>query len=148
MPRPFQEPIGLRVDRTAKALSRAFDDALAQAGGSRTTWLVLAALKRRAWGTQRELARELGIEGPTLTHHLDGLERTGLVTRTREPSNRRVQRVELTAAGDEAFHRLRRAAMSFDRRLRQGLPDEDVARLRELLDRLAANVAPELERLP
>jgi MarR family transcriptional regulator, transcriptional regulator for hemolysin len=140
MARPPQEPIGLYVSRTAKALSRAFDEALAEAGGSLPTWLVLVSLKRRTWATQRELAQALGIEGPTLTHHLDGLERGGLVTRTRDPDNRRQQKVELTEEGDAAFHRMRRAATGFDERLRSGLADGDVEQLRELLARLQANV--------
>jgi MarR family transcriptional regulator, transcriptional regulator for hemolysin len=140
MTRPREEPIGLYVARSAKALSRAFDEALASAGGSLPTWLVLVSLKSRSWGTQRELAQALGIEGPTLSHHLDGLERAGLVTRTRDPDNRRVHRVELTEAGDAAFHRMRRAAVGFDERLRSGLGDSDVERLRELLARMRANV--------
>jgi MarR family transcriptional regulator for hemolysin len=139
MTAPREEPIGLRVNRTAKALGRAFDDALAGAGGSVPTWLILLSLKTRRWETQRELARSLGIEGPTLTHHLTALERDGLVTRTRDPENRRVQRVELTDAGDAAFGRMRRAATSFDARLRAGLDDGEIDLLRGLLDRLQAN---------
>jgi MarR family transcriptional regulator, transcriptional regulator for hemolysin len=140
MNRPREEPIGLYVSRTAKALSRAFDDALAAAGGSLPSWLILVSLKSRSWGTQRELAQALGIEGPTLTHHLDALETAGLVTRTRDPANRRVQRMELTEEGDAAFQRMRRAATTFDRRLRSGLSDGDIERVRELLARLRANV--------
>jgi MarR family transcriptional regulator, transcriptional regulator for hemolysin len=140
MSRPREEPIGLYVNRTAKALSRAFDEALASAGGSLPAWLILVSLNSRSWGTQRELARALGIEGPTLTHHLDGLERAGLVTRSRDPGNRRVQRMELTEAGDAAFLRMRDAAVAFDQQLRSGLADGDVERLRELLAKLKANV--------
>ena len=145
MTRPREEPIGLLVTGTAKALSRAFDEALANAGGSLPTWLVLVSLKRRAWGTQGELAQALGIEGPTLSHHLDRLERAGLVTRTRDPDNRRVQRVELTEAGKAAFQRLRRAASGFDLRLRFGLGEDELHRLRGLLAQLRANVTDESE---
>jgi MarR family transcriptional regulator for hemolysin len=139
MTRPTAEPIGLRLARTAKTLNRAFDQALADAGGSLPTWLILLSLKTRAWGTQRELARAIGIEGATLTHHLDGLERAGLLTRTRDPNNRRVHRVELTDAGDAQFQRLRHAAVQFDKQLRTGLDDDDVQRLRDILTKLDAN---------
>jgi MarR family transcriptional regulator, transcriptional regulator for hemolysin len=138
--RPRAEPIGRQLARTAKLLSRAFEDELALAGGSLPTWLILLSLKSRSWRTQGELAQALGIEGPTLTHHLAALERAGLVMRTRDPENLRVQRVELTEAGDTTFHRLRGAAGSFDKRLRAGLDDSDIERLRELLARLLANV--------
>jgi MarR family transcriptional regulator for hemolysin len=140
VPRPRAEPIGRQLARTAKLLTRAFERELALAGGSLPTWLILLSLKSRSWRTQRELAEALGIEGATLTHHLAGLERAGLVTRTRDPDNRRVQRVDLTEAGDAAFHRLRRAASSFDQRLRSGLDDSDIQQLRELLAQLLSNV--------
>jgi MarR family transcriptional regulator, transcriptional regulator for hemolysin len=138
--RPRAEPIGRQLARTAKLLTRAFEQELADAGGSLPTWLILVSLKSRSWRTQRELAEALGIEGPTLTHHLAGLERAGLVRRTRDPDNRRVQRVELTEAGDAAFHRLRRAASSFDQRLRSGLDEGEIQQLRELLAQLLSNV--------
>ena len=51
-----------------------------------------------------------------------------------------MQVVELTPAGDALFERLREAAVAFDARLREGLGEGDVERLRELLGRLAANV--------
>src|SRR3954447_18454423 len=138
--RPPHEPIGLQVTRTAKLLNRAFDAALNAAGGSIPTWLILLSVKSGRASTQRELAAAVGIEGATLTHHLDGLERQGLVGRARDPANRRVQRVELTADGEAAFLRLRDAAVSFDARLRDGVADADVARLGELLARLRVNV--------
>jgi MarR family transcriptional regulator, transcriptional regulator for hemolysin len=149
--RPCAEPIGRQLARTAKLLSRAFEQELALAGGSLPTWLILLSLKSRSWRTQRELAEALGIEGPTLTHHLAGLERAGLVRRTRDLDNRRVQRVELTEAGDATFHRLRRAASSFDQRLRSGLEDSQIQQLRELLAQLLSNVSsdePSVGRAP
>lgn len=141
MPRPPQQPIGLQLAQTAKAVSRAFDDALTSAGGSRPMWLILLALKRQRWETQAQLARSLGIAGPTLTHHLDALEQRGLVTRDRDPDNRRVHVVELTDAGDDMFHQLRDAATRHDRRIRRGLSGDDLDQLRHLLSRLHENVA-------
>jgi MarR family transcriptional regulator for hemolysin len=138
---PTTEPIGLHVARAAKVLERAFEDALAAAGGSRPAWLILLSLKSGRWGTQRELADRLGIKPATLTHHLAALERDGLVRRERDPDNRRVQRMALTDAGDAAFHRLREAAAAFDRDLRAGLAAEELERFALVLDRLAANAA-------
>src|SRR5215210_9556045 len=107
---PPAEPVGLMLARIAKATSRAFDDALAAEGGSLPTWLILVSLKTGRPETQRELARAVGVEGPTLTHHLARIEKAGLVTRERDPDNRRVHRVALTPEGDALFDRLRRAA--------------------------------------
>jgi MarR family transcriptional regulator for hemolysin len=141
MPPARQQPIGLALAATAKRLGRIFDDTLAEAGGSRPVWLILLALKVQPPQTQRELAAAVGIEGATLTHHLDAMQRAGLVTRERMPENRRVQRVELTEDGERTFLRLRDAAMRFDTRIRAGLSDADVDRLRELLATLETNSA-------
>ena len=139
---PQEEPIGLRVTRTAKSLSRAFDAALAEAGGSLPSWLVLASLKGGLHATQREIADDVGVEGPTLTHHLNRMEAAGLVTRARDPRNRRAHQVELTREGELAFQNLLVRVQAFDRRLRAGFSEEELATLRRQLARLAANVAP------
>jgi MarR family transcriptional regulator for hemolysin len=141
--RPSEIPIGLLVSSTAKVLSREFDAALATVGGSRPTWLVLLSLKTAGHRTQGELAEAVGIRQPTLSHHLDGLERDGLVRRERTADNRRVQHVTVTEAGEALFLRLRRAAGAFDGRLRAGLDDTEVAELRRLLTQLAENAPPD-----
>jgi MarR family transcriptional regulator, transcriptional regulator for hemolysin len=137
--RPRTEPIGLHVQRTAKVLNRAFEEELATAGGSLPTWLILLSLKSGRPETQRKLADSVGIQGATMTHHLDSLEKAGLVTRSRDPANRRVQRVELTKEGNAAFDRLRKVALKFDQRLRKGLSEDELASVGALLDKLAAN---------
>ena len=137
---PAHLPVGILVARVGKTLERAFDDALAAAGGTRPTWLVLLAVKSGAGATQAKLARHVGISGPTLLHHLDRLEADGLVARTRDPANRRPYTIALTAAGDDLFLRLREAAVSFDSRLRDGLSERRIAELRRTLSALSKNV--------
>jgi MarR family transcriptional regulator for hemolysin len=140
---PGDDSLSLLIGRVAKELSRAFDDVLVAAGGSTPTWQVLRALSAGDHRTQAELAAAVGVRQPTLTHHLDALERAGLVTREREDANRRVQRVTVTESGEHLFLRLRRAAASFDGRLRAGLDDAEVAELRRLLGQLTENARPD-----
>jgi MarR family transcriptional regulator for hemolysin len=141
MPHPLRTPIGLQLTRVSKTVSRAFDDALAAAGGSVPVWLVLLSIKTQNSANQRELAAAVGIQEATLTHHLNAMAAQGLLTRERDPANRRVHQVRLTEAGEAAFLRLRDAAVGFDERLRAGLSDTEVADLDRLLGRLADNVA-------
>ena len=141
--RPARTPIGLELARAARTVSRAFDDALAEAGGSLPAWLVLLNLKTRQVSSQRGLAEAVGVREATLTHHLNAMERQGLVTRTRDPGNRRIHVVELTPAGEAAFVRLAEAATAFDGRLRDGLSDAELDVLATVLGRLAGNVAGE-----
>ena len=137
------EPIGLDLARTAKTVSRAFDDALGEAGGSLPTWLILVTLARGMPGAQRELAEAVGIEGPTLTHHLSRMEHRRLVTRRRDPANRRVHQVELTDAGMAAFRRQLDAVVAFDARVTAPFTADELATLRDFLGRLRESIEKE-----
>ena len=143
MPRPTTPPLGLLLAGTAKTVSRAFDDALTGVGGSLPTWLVAIALKREPSATQQQIAGFAGIRGATLSHHLDGMERKGLITRRRHETDRRSHVVQLTDEGEAAFHRMREAAGAFDRRLRSGFSDAELSQLASLLERLRTNVSDE-----
>jgi MarR family transcriptional regulator for hemolysin len=134
-------PIGLHLTRTARVVSQAFERAMAEAGGSAAAWQVLLLVRSEKWGAQARMAEAMGITGATLTHHLNALERRGLVRRWREAGNRRVQRAALTPAGEQLFERLREGAVRHDERLRSQLSDEETARLAALLDKLEAGVS-------
>ena len=140
VPAPFPRPIGLRLTQTARAVERAFDEALGEAGGTLPVWLILLNLKIRKPANQRELAEAVGVREATLTHHLNAMDTSGLITRTRDTANRRIQVVALTEAGEEAFVRLRDTAIAFDAKLRAGIADTDLVTLSTLLGRLSANV--------
>jgi MarR family transcriptional regulator for hemolysin len=111
-------------------------------------WLVLLHLKVRRPANQRELAESVGIREATLTHHLNAMDIEGLVSRRRDPANRRIHVVELTEAGEETFLRLRRAAVAFDQRLRTGITKDELASLEGVLGRLVRNVGTGEESAP
>ena len=143
---PARPPIGLDLASAARIVKGAFGEALAEAGGSLPVWLVLLNLKIRPPANQRELAGAVGVREATLTHHLNFMDAEGLITRRRDTTNRRIHVVELTDAGEEAFLRLRAAAVAFDRRLRAGITEEELANLRDVLDRMVRNVAADESR--
>jgi MarR family transcriptional regulator, transcriptional regulator for hemolysin len=146
--RDRQLPMGRQLHLTAKTVGQAFNAALSEAGGSIPTWLILSALEWDEWHTQHELAASLGIEGPTLTRHLDALESEGLVVRVRDTTDRRAVRVEATDAGRELHQQLLKAAKAFDRRLRAGFSEEELGGLRALLQRLEENAGPRFRAAP
>src|SRR5450759_337191 len=131
--RPEGTPTGLKLARTSKRVGQAFNSALTEVGGSLPTWLILSSLKWGQWHSQHDLARAVGIEGPTLTRHLDGLEDAGLVSRTRGTGDRRVVRVELTNAGHAAHKRMLAAVIAFTKRLQTGFSKQELEQLDDLL---------------
>ncbi|TPL35277.1 winged helix-turn-helix transcriptional regulator [Mesorhizobium sp. B2-4-6] len=140
---PFDRPpVGMNLARTSKVVAQAFDAALADTGGTLPVWLTLLSVKSKELANQRELAGMIGIQGATLTHHLNAMEAQGLLTRRRDPENRRVHQVALTEAGETLFERLRLAAVAFDKRLRAGIPDDKLSEFTEVLAALRRNAEP------
>jgi MarR family transcriptional regulator, transcriptional regulator for hemolysin len=137
---PAVPPLGVRLVRTARAVTQAFDRALVEAGGSASTWQILLLVHTERWRTQARIAEAMGVTSATLTHHLNALETRGLVRRWREAANRRVQHVALTEAGEALFGRLREVAMVHEERLRSQLTDADAALLGDLLEKVRAGL--------
>jgi DNA-binding MarR family transcriptional regulator len=85
--------------RTGRALARWDRRAAARHGLSTTALAVLVHLAASGPHSHRDLAVALDVAPATLTPVVDGLERTGDVVRSRDPRDRRVVLVSVTAAG-------------------------------------------------
>lgn len=86
--------------RTARALTQAFDKALAPSGLTVSQFSVLSVIGLAAPIAMRRLAAWLGMDRTTLTRALRPLERDGLVQMV-EGKDRRERRMALTQAGKE-----------------------------------------------
>lgn len=88
--------------------------------------------------TMGDLARRCGISDKTVTGVIDRLERDKYVARERDPSDRRVVRVHLTAKGQKTYKQLDSQVRQKMELLLQRLEAEDRAALIRILQRLAA----------
>src|SRR4051812_38506946 len=122
-------------------MREAFEATLSAAGGSLGTWVVLSALSEVGCMNQAALATYVHLEGATITHHIDRLEKAGVVRRTLDPGDRRVRRVDLTETGTELYARLLAAVIELQRRVLAGLGPGDRAALATALDTIQANLA-------
>lgn len=129
-------PIGFALSRAARAIAAEFEAFLFQGRGTLSEWLTLLTLARDGEMSQSDLVEAIGVRGPTLTHHLNRMEREGLVLRERRDDNRRAHRVILTDAGKRRFEALRARASAFDARLREAVPEAHMQALREALSAL------------
>lgn len=83
--------------------------------------------------SQQQLADAIGISAPTALEVVGDLLERGLVTRERDPSDRRAYVVELTAAGSERLGQARQAFAGSRRHLIERLGVAGEEELRELL---------------
>lgn len=68
---------------------------------------VLYSVERLGTPTLGELAASEQVQPPSMTRQVNALEAAGLLTRRAEPTDRRIARVELTAAGRRFLQRNR-----------------------------------------
>jgi MarR family transcriptional regulator for hemolysin len=129
-----------RLHQVVKAGLDHFDRKLRAEGGTRATWSVLELLIAHGPMPQRDLARLLGIEGPTLTNQVDRLVRSGLLERRPEPNDRRIARVALTEDGRALYQRLAVVVKQTKDDVMRGLSPREMDQLMRLLDLLEANL--------
>jgi MarR family transcriptional regulator, transcriptional regulator for hemolysin len=101
-------------------------------------WIEIAA----GQVTQKELARRVGIEGPTFARMLDRLEKEGLVERRASPWDRRTKTIALKKG---AAPRLKELNDVIDKVRAQMLQDIDAADLVTCIS-ILQRIVPKLER--
>jgi DNA-binding MarR family transcriptional regulator len=77
----------------------------------------LLVLSLRPEASGQDVMSAMGISLATITGIMDRLAAQGLVTRREDPRDRRVRRLELTAAGRELIDRILTAGAAHQRRL-------------------------------
>jgi MarR family transcriptional regulator for hemolysin len=83
--------------------------------------------------------------GPALVRHIDRLEADGLVTRTRDPEDRRTVRLQLTADGRKRFEAIREIVHRCDAQLRAVLTTREAEVMQQALHKLFDFCSAELE---
>ena len=96
------------VMAAARLIQRRQNEALAPLNMTRAAVIALEAIAPRPLN-QEQLAAKVHVQSQTLGRVLARLEAAGLVTRTRNPDDRRQLRVQLTGAGETALAAARQA---------------------------------------
>ncbi|MCC5951719.1 MAG: MarR family transcriptional regulator [Acidimicrobiia bacterium] len=101
---------------------------------------LLLALYDRDGQTQSDLARELGVEPPTVTKMIGRLEVAGYVKRKPHPTDRRATQVFLTPTAQRNRRKVQKAQDRLDQRALAGLSDRQRSTLRKLLEQVTENL--------
>lgn len=130
---------GLRLRRTARSVTRIYDEALAGAGLTINQFGLLAQLY--GWHLQNErdpsigqLAERLGLDATTLNRALKPLIAEGLVEAGRDADDHRVRTTCLTDAGRSRLGRATKAWQGAQASISDGLGHEATLALNALLD--------------
>lgn len=119
---------------------RRLDARFRDLGLTQARWGVLLELSRQEEMTQIELARTIGIEGPTLVRLLDGLQTAGLIERRPCLEDRRAKKLRLTAAAMPLIGEMKKIAAESRADVFEGVAERDLTVAIRVLDRIVANL--------
>lgn len=124
----FPSNFGIHLFRAAHLWRREANKVLAESGFSSSVITPLMLLNELGDGMrQRELAEEMGVEGPSLVRLLDSLEAAKLVERREAPDDRRAKTLHLTDGGRDLLARVNAALNDVRRRLLHGASGPEIA---------------------
>ena len=100
------ESIGFRLVKARNLVVAEMDEALKDLDITGQQMGILLSLKQGVASTPFELSKLLGIDTGLMTRMLDKLEVKGLLERSRDPQDRRVVNLTLTAQGHKVSARI------------------------------------------
>ena len=124
------------IRRSARQITQAYDAALKDTGLRITQYSILANLDRLKSLSITDLADVLVMDRTTLTRNLRPLQRDGLVQLS-EGRDNRSKALNITDRGRQVLQAAKPIWRKTERSLRRQVGDEDIARLRQLLERIA-----------
>ncbi|GAA3820016.1 MarR family winged helix-turn-helix transcriptional regulator [Cellulomonas soli] len=128
---PRDWPVGRLLSAAARRVEREWNTHLSAWDLNHASLPVLVHLMGGP-RSQRELAHLCGVTEQTTSRVLDRMQRTGYVTRTEHPQDRRRHVIALTDAGRGAFLQAS-APRAAEAMVTRGLTPEQVAQLHDLL---------------
>jgi len=114
-------------------------------GMTRAQWALLIALFRNPGVSQKEVADLLEVEPISVGRLVDRLERNGLIERRPDPADRRIWRLNLTAAAGPVLKRIGVQRAELAEMIGAGVPDEMRATMLEGLTRMKTNLLNQSE---
>lgn len=102
----MDDAVGYRLRRAQLAVFQHFNEAFSSKGLRPTDFAVLLLLTRNEGSKQSEVAEALGIQRANFVAIVDGLENKGFIERRKSESDRRVQSLYMTPAGQDYLEEL------------------------------------------
>jgi DNA-binding MarR family transcriptional regulator len=140
--RKAQQPTLLYAMKQVELATRArLDDLFRPAGMTALQYTALTVLERHPDLTSAQLARNSFVTDQAMALMVTTLEERGLIERHRDAADKRRLVLALTGAGRRVIDEHRARVDAIERRMLTGFDPQEVATLRDLLDRCRRNLA-------
>ena len=127
----LDEHLCFLMDVATRRITKYYNRRLKEFGITYNHLFILTCLWEREGLNSKDLSELLVLDSSSLTGHLDRLERSGLVVRRNDPTDRRAVRVVLTEKGRRLRKELEPIGRELKETLQAGVPAERVTALKE-----------------
>jgi DNA-binding MarR family transcriptional regulator len=141
MPRA-EDMSGYLVKRAQSVIHLALEEIVSKRGLGIPHYVVLTLLAETPGLANAELARKAFVTPQSMNEVLKQLEASGLVQRHQSPSNARILCAHLTHAGEKNWRSVDDGVQQLEKRLLQGLTQEEVRVLNRSLETIIQNMTP------
>ena len=132
--------LGFLIHDVSRLRRSAFDRCLKPLNVTRSQWWVLAYLSREDGMTQSRLAEELDLGKVAVGGLIDRLEKSGLLRREADASDRRVNHVFLEPKSKQLIAKMRKVSHRMNTQILEGLPDDRLESTTVTLDSMKRNL--------
>jgi MarR family transcriptional regulator, transcriptional regulator for hemolysin len=135
--------IGMLVHDVSRLRRTAFDQRARALGITRSRWWILLSLSHYEDNAlaQIDLARLLGLGNVAVGGLVDGLEKSRLVKRRADPSDRRINRLLVTSEGRKVLRRMDTVGAQIEDEVMKGISEENRCVLYGILQTMKSNLA-------
>lgn len=138
------EVSGFTLEKTVKLMKLSFSRVLLSQPHIDTTvdqWVIIQLLYQNQSISQHQLAKLAFKDAPTITKMLDILEFKQIVKRENHSSDKRKNRIELTALGKTKYNQILPLVKQFRQEAYEGLSHEELLGLDKILQKIFNNLS-------
>src|SRR5258706_11862599 len=132
--------LGFLIHDVSRLRRNAFDRSLKHLNVTRSQWRVLGYLSREDGMPQSQLAEELDLGKVAVGGLIDRLEKSGLVRRDADATDRRVNRVFLEPKSKQLITRMRKVSHRLNEQILDGLGEPSLEVAATTLDAMKRNL--------
>jgi len=139
------ENMGFVVYEVARAFTNAYAQLMSPLGLTRPQARVIACVTRFPGITQADLCEYIGVGRMAMSGLIDRMESKDLVSRTEDPSDKRVKRVFLTRSARKLLPEMQRIADVMYKKSMSSVSSKDLKITKGVLDTIKANLGDLLD---
>ncbi|HCS75158.1 MAG TPA: MarR family transcriptional regulator, partial [Clostridiales bacterium] len=98
------------------------------------------AISRKPYSSQKNLAEAMQVSTATVAVSLKKLEKAGLITKTMDKTDNRLNRIVITDMGNQVVEQSRQIFQSIEKKVFEGFTEDEKSALSNLMERLYTNL--------